>query len=198
MSVNEFRGFKKIPRWSRDIVVTEKIDGTNGVIYVNMDTDDGGTVKAGSRSRWLYPGKQDNFGFAYWVCKNMIELSELGNGYHYGEWYGQGINRGYGLKEKRFALFNTYRWKDGAEHADPVSGKVIKRPTCCSVVPILYEGPMSDLAVEEALNNLRLNGSKAVAGFQDPEGIVVYHTASTSYFKKTLVDDEKPKGKSEE
>ena len=30
----EFQEFKKIPRLSRDIIITEKLDGTNGVIYI--------------------------------------------------------------------------------------------------------------------------------------------------------------------
>jgi len=32
----EFHGFKKIPRLNRDIIITEKIDGTKGKINVKM------------------------------------------------------------------------------------------------------------------------------------------------------------------
>lgn len=42
----EFVEFPKIARLSREIIVTEKIDGTNGVIYVGDD----GEVLVGSRS----------------------------------------------------------------------------------------------------------------------------------------------------
>ena len=45
------------------MIVTEKIDGTNGVVLVQED----GTVVAGSRSRWIVP-LADNFGFAAWVA----------------------------------------------------------------------------------------------------------------------------------
>lgn len=34
-----FQGFKKIPRLSRDIIITEKIDGTNGLIYIDENNN---------------------------------------------------------------------------------------------------------------------------------------------------------------
>ena len=40
----EFKEWAPIARLYREIVITEKIDGTNGVVYVN---DDGSTVLAG-------------------------------------------------------------------------------------------------------------------------------------------------------
>src|SRR3990167_9351566 len=118
----EFRPFSKIARLSREIVITEKIDGTNGVIAIGDD----GEFAVGSRSRWITPDA-DNFGFAKWAYTHEAELRELGAGFHYGEWWGQGIQRGYGLKEKRFSLFNVKRWKD-------------TRPAGCHVVTILYIG----------------------------------------------------------
>jgi len=45
----EFVPFPKIPRLHKECVVTEKIDGTNGIIYI---TDDG-DMFIGSRNRWL-------------------------------------------------------------------------------------------------------------------------------------------------
>jgi len=175
----EFEGFRKIPRLFRDVVITEKIDGTNGQVCI---TDDG-LIYAGSRTRWL-DEENDNHGFARWVFANQIELIEkLGPGHHFGEWWGQGINRGYGLKEKRFSLFNVSKWGD-----DNV------RPVCCSVVPVLYSGPFSTSAVCEILQMLRFQGSRAVPGYVKPEGIVVYHTAGNCYFKVTIENDEKCKG----
>jgi len=61
----EFRGFSKISRLSREIIITEKIDGTNGVIYI----DESNNIFAGSRNRWLWGSIQDeihndNYGFA--------------------------------------------------------------------------------------------------------------------------------------
>ena len=103
----EFRKFNKIARLSREIVVTEKIDGTNGLIAIGED----GEFQVGSRNQWITPEK-DNAGFARWAYDHKGELMTLGVGFHYGEWWGQGIQRGYGLKEKRFSLFNTSRWSD--------------------------------------------------------------------------------------
>lgn len=177
--MSEFKAFDKIPRLRRDVVVTEKIDGTNALVWIS---DDGTEIKAGSRSRWITP-EQDNMGFAKWVATNRDELLKLGPGYHYGEWWGAGIQRRYGLTEKRFSLFNTARWGDD-----------MVRPACCSVVPVLAVGKMSDAILEQALGTLREHGSIAAPGFMQPEGVVVYHTASGQLFKVLLENDELPKG----
>jgi hypothetical protein len=182
-----FNEFPKISRYSRDVIITEKIDGTNAQIYVPGPVDDGyGEVFAGSRTRWIEPGN-DNFGFAAWVQKNKDDLLQLGPGFHFGEWWGSGIQRGYGLKEKRFSLFNVHRWgPDGKDEA--------MRPACCQVVPVLWRGNFSDLCIEEIVENLRITGSMASPGFRPPEGVVVYHTAGNVLFKKTLEKDDQPKG----
>ena len=101
----EFKSFNKIARFSREMIVTEKIDGTNGIIAI----DENGEFAVGSRSRFITP-ETDNAGFAKWAYTNKDELLKLGVGFHYGEWWGQGIQRGYNLKEKRFSLFNVQRW----------------------------------------------------------------------------------------
>ena len=174
----EFRAFNKIPRFRhRPVIITEKIDGTNGIVHV---TDDG-RIFADSRNRWLTLEK-DNYGFARWVDDHSDELVEgLGEGTHYGEWYGQGIQRRYGLDHKRFAPFNVGRW-----NAD-------NKPACCEVVPTLIVDTRVEFAIESALEKLTLGGSVAVPGFMDPEGIVVYHSASGQLFKVTLKNDEVPK-----
>lgn len=178
MNEPEFKAFEKIPRLRRNVVVTEKIDGTNAIVHVSEE----GIVRAGSRSRWITP-EDDNYGFAKWVHEHADELRLLGPGYHYGEWWGQGIQRRYGLDHKRFSLFNAGRWGDDAV-----------RPACCHVVPVLAEG-VQEVAVESALHRLRTEGSVAAPGFMRPEGIVVYHTASRSLFKVTLERDAEPKGR---
>jgi hypothetical protein len=111
----DFKEFPKMPRLSREIIVTEKIDGTNAqVAVVELDgysapgavwEGDGLAIYAGSRTRWITP-KADNFGFAAWVRDNAEELATLGPGNHFGEWWGAGIQRRYGLTDKRFSLFN--------------------------------------------------------------------------------------------
>lgn len=106
----DFQPFPKIPRLRRRVVVTEKIDGTNACVWVD---DTATIVRAGSRNKWIDP-KADNYGFAGWVEKNAAELLRLGPGFHYGEWWGAGIQRRYDLSEKRFSLFNVGRWNDAA------------------------------------------------------------------------------------
>ena len=176
--MEEFKSFPAIPRLSREIIVTEKIDGTNGQIFITEHGD----VFAGSRTRYITPAN-DNFGFASFVEGNKEELRKLGPGRHFGEWWGKGIQRGYGLKEKRFSLFNLKKWSDESV-----------RPACCGIVPVLYRGPFDTTVIEYVLENLRLNGSVAAPGFMQPEGIVIYHTAGNLLFKKTIEKDEKGKG----
>ena len=173
----EFIPFQKIPRLSRNIIITEKIDGPNAQICILED----GRVFAGSRTRWITPEK-DNYGFAKWVKEHESELLGLGIGRHYGEWWGNGIRRGYGLTEKRFSLFNTGRWIDDV------------RPNCCGVVPVLYQGLFSQDVIDLTIGELSLWGSKAAPGFMKPEGIVIYHAAANMLFKKTIEQDSVPKG----
>jgi hypothetical protein len=178
--MSEFVPFPKIKRLFRECVVTEKIDGTNAQVFI----DETGVVTAGSRSRWITP-QQDNFGFAKWVQANEDELRKLGPGNHFGEWWGSGIQRGYGLEkgEKRFSLFNVAKWADEAA-----------RPACCSVVPVIWTGKFSTEAIAEALDTLRLQGSFAAPGFMKPEGIITWHEAARTMFKTTLDKDDEHKG----
>jgi hypothetical protein len=179
MTTPEFVPFPKIPRLRRMMVVTEKIDGTNAQVHIAED----GEIFAGSRTRWLTPGKStDNYGFAAWVEEHRAELAQLGPGTHFGEWWGRGINRGYGLTERRFSLFNTARWGDASV-----------RPECCGVVPVLAVGE-TDAVIEEALSALRLHGSFAAPGFTRPEGVVVFHTAGSHLYKVLLENDACAKG----
>lgn len=198
----EFRAFPKLARLNRDIVVSEKIDGTNaavGVIPVAQADpselheaifdgivahigDD--VVWAQSRKRVITP-EQDNFGFARWVHENAELLALLGPGYHYGEWWGSGIQRGYGLTggEKRFSLFNP----------ETVMPPELRALEGLGTVPVLYEGRFNQGAIGAALDTLRRHGSQAEPGFPKPEGVVIYHTAARTSFKVTLEGDGEPK-----
>lgn len=186
--IPEFHEFKKIPRLSREIIITEKIDGTNGVIYIN---DEGTEIYAGSKSRWL-DDHNDNFGFWHWVMDNKEELMKLGKGYHYGEYWGKGIQRNYGLDERRFSLFNCSRWVK--DRTQTLLEKQEYCPECCYVVPMLYSGLFDTNVINGVLGALQLmSGSHAVPGFMKPEGVVIYHIPSRYYFKKTIENDEKGK-----
>jgi hypothetical protein len=198
----EFKEFKKIPRLSREIVITEKIDGTNGLIYI----DEVNNIFAGSRNRWL-DEHTDNHNFWHWVMGNKEELLKLGKGYHYGEWWGKEIQRGYNLQEKRFSLFDTGKWikreknikldfpTDAIINIPVLKEKQEYCPECCYVVPILYEGMFDTEMIQAILDGLRIGGSRAVApqSFMKPEGIIIYHKAGNYYFKKTIENDEKGK-----
>lgn len=204
-----FEPFPKLTRFSQDWTVTEKIDGSNAQIYifdgslvdeVHRDTfydlcdhaifrNDEYYVCAGSRSRFLAATKQgDHMGFARWVTEHAEKLIKtLGLGRHYGEWWGQGIQRGYDLKEKRFSLFNVGRWKE--EDVTHVPG--------LHVVPnIGFKGQYLDepgKTFNDALDYLKKWGSLAAPGYMNPEGIVMFHGRSGAMFKKTFDYDEQGK-----
>jgi len=194
--MKEFNAFPKMARASRESVITEKIDGTNAQIYIDEDNE----MLVGSRKRWIIPG-DDNFGFATWAQENKDELMQLGPGRHFGEWWGQGIQRKYGLDEKRFSLFNTLRWHLQGEEpqripcGDPRVEKYQEElPGCCSLVPVLYRGEFSTVEIDKAVEGLRENGSTAAPGFSNPEGVICFHIAGNFGLKKTLEKDESPKG----
>jgi len=169
-----FQSFGKIPRLAKvNMVVTEKIDGTNACVVITED----GEVSAQSRTRVIVPG-DDNFGFAAWVQENATELRALGPGYHFGEWYGRGIQRSYHMQDRRFALFNVQRWGE-------------QRPECCEVVPLLYHGPLSTEELDYHLDVLAISGSRIDPG-TPAEGVMIYLTAIGTYIKHPF--DPRPKG----
>lgn len=183
-----FKEFPKIPRLNRDMVITEKIDGTNAAIHVIGNGGDFIVIPQ-SRNR-IISREKDNFGFAQWVFDNRIALAEtLGEGIHFGEWWGHGIQRGYGLPkgDRRFSLFNTSRWNE--DNTSAVEG--------LSVVPVLYEGgTFNTEIVNQAVDQLRLTGSKAAPGFMRPEGVIAFHVAGNLMFKVTCEKDEEHKWES--
>lgn len=205
MSNIEFEAWPKTPRLFRDMIITEKIDGTNAAVIIRRLEDgeepseqavaevkgDAETfdtyyeVAAQSRTRLITPGKStDNFGFAAWVQENSEELvSLLGPGRHFGEWWGKGIQRGYGQTERHFSLFNVGRYGHLAEMTDLIR-----------TVPVLYQGPFSTDTVLAAREVMIAQGSVAAPGFDKPEGLVVYHAAARQVFKVTLENDGQPKG----
>jgi hypothetical protein len=174
--MSEFAAFDKIERLTQQITITEKIHGTNAQVFIAD-----GIVRAGSRTRWITP-EDDNYAFAAWVASNAHALRELlGEGQHFGEWYGSGINAGYGLKERRFALFNTFRWVPLADTL---------RPLGIDVVPILYQGPFSGEVISTAFERLRTLGSVLVPGYDKPEGIVVRFDRSGVLMKRTFESED--------
>lgn len=213
----EFIGFPKMPRLSREVILTEKLDGTNAQIFIassegrpvpcaihewTNEGDEFSTVMlAGSRTRWITP-EDDNYGFAAWVRDHREELLTLPPGRHFGEWWGQGIQRKYGLREKRWSLFNVQRFHLHGTPArvepteDPrITRSSIELPQCVGLVPVLGRGIFNTTMVDSVLFDLKEHGSVAAPGFMEPEGIIIYHVAGNLGFKKTLSKDEELKGK---
>lgn len=157
-----FKSYETIERFKGlHVTVTEKIHGSNAQILVS---DDGLRLKAGSRNRWL-SADHDNYGFAKWVDDNREPLlAFLGPGRHFGEWYGAGIGPGYGLQEKRLALFNAHRWSQVDKTLFPPG---------VDVVPVLYVGAYTIETIEGIKAKLKADGSVMVPGYKKPEGVVI-------------------------
>ena len=170
MTEIEFQAWPKTPRLNKPVVFTEKIDGTNGAIHVTEDLE----VGAQSRNKLITP-QEDNYGFAGWVQEHAEDLaSMLGPGIHYGEWWGHGIQRGYGLPkgDRRFSLFNINRY-----------GGISRGDFGLGVVPFLGHSEGGFGRADRVLRNLLATGSEAAPGYMNPEGIIAYHTASGQVYK---------------
>ena len=198
----EFLAHPKTARWFRDIIITEKIDGTNagviiqaqgsntypseGALALVWNDEDQQCYSIGAQSRKrLLSLDSDNFGFARWVADNAVGLVlALGDGRHMGEWWGSGIQRGYGLTngEKRFSLFNTSKWKPSHDVDVPERFKDVPG---LGVVPVLYQGPNDQVEIAAAAGYLQRAGSLAAPGFDRPEGVCIFHVASNKIFKYT-------------
>jgi hypothetical protein len=158
----EFKSFEKILHIGKLYMsITQKLHGSNAQIYIYKDENDETKIQAGSRSRWIYE-EDDNYGFARYISENREEfIGMLGEGRHFGEWCGPGINSGEGLKEKTLVLFNWRRW---------IGKDLPKRVT---TVPVLYKGAISLDAISEAMEKLKTQGSMLCPGFMKPEGVVI-------------------------
>lgn len=224
----DFVAWPKTPRLHKDIVVTEKVDGTNAAIIIesipnprpDLDIEPRTRISlygdekyepaqlagpdhqlilvgAQSRKRLITP-EVDNAGFAKWVFENAAELVEiLGVGRHYGEWWGSGIQRGYGQAKgvKRFSLFDVSRYSGplaGSRHENPVNGLVARG--LLDTVPVLYRGEFSEAHIEDAMQLLDDQGSQIqyAPGFKPAEGVVIFHEAAQQLFKWPF--DSAPKG----
>lgn len=210
-NLTEFEAWPKTPRLSKPIVVTEKIDGTNAAVVVRplgvgqppaqshevvvpFEYDDESVgdvaVYGQSRKRIVFPG-QDNAGFAAWVHANAQELAQaFGPGRHFGEWWGNGIQRGYGVEGKFFSPFNVSRWDRRAIN-DTGLYQVGVRPT-----PVLgHWGTFESAFIDQCVDLLILRGSQldGVVDGTPAEGVIVYHSASGQLYKRLIEGDNVPK-----
>lgn len=198
----QFEAWPKTPRLFRDIVVTEKVDGTNSAVIIEEITEDTEPselrlaaverdgkhyeVAAQSRNRLIFPGKTtDSYGFAAFVQHNAEALFDLlGPGRHFGEWWGRGVGKRYKgalVNIRGFALFNTARHKGLHEWLPGFNGEQI----LLEPVVTLYEGPFSEQKINDVLVSLEKHGSY-MSPFDTAEGIVVFHTQSRQVYKVTL------------
>lgn len=200
-----FTAWPKTPRY-KDVpfcIITEKIDGTNGCVIVK----DNEVVGAQSRNRMLIAKKDgdkewqrygDNMGFGEWVINNSSYLANLGNGYHYGEWAGPGIQKNpHKFEEKRFFLFDVLRYENHPYVTEPCPPEeawscIFKwdwfyHGTNCSVVDELYRGPIYNDVVYDIMSQLK---NKASDYGYEPEGIIIHYPQFNHREKLTFRNQE--------
>lgn len=140
--------------------ITEKMDGTNGCVIV----ENGEVIGFQSRKK-LITSDSDNMGFAGWGEKHKEELATLGDGYHYGEWCGPGIQKNrHQLSSKEFYLFN------------------VTLETSCTIVkkvPVLYQEVYTDGIIEKVMLQLLKERD------YNPEGVMSYFLQTGTYLKAT-------------
>jgi hypothetical protein len=210
----EFQAWPKTPRLRKagSTTITEKIDGTNACVVIDPEPllarwetgtpmGEATVVNIGETSHLLYAQSRnriitpdsDNAGFARWAHTHAAELADLlGVGRHFGEWWGQGIQRRYGMTRKVFSLFNANRWERVDETWQSRAFTIHM-----DIVPVLYRGVFSDMAINESLSRLQAEGSIAARMWgqqgQKAEGIVLRHADLGGNLKVMLENDDVPK-----
>jgi hypothetical protein len=147
----------------------------------------------------------DNYGFARWVYENAGALLDtLGYGYHYGEWYGEGIQKNpLGIEGKRFALFHATKYTQA-------NGFDLERVDGLETVPLLHHGQCDVWTIPNIMQDLETYGSKVkgaktetvksiIPGFDDTmfqfdraadaEGIIIWNNETKTRTKMLLKDD---------
>lgn len=188
------------PRFHKYLTITEKINGTNACIRI-LD----GKLTTQSRKRLITPD-DDNFGFARWAYDNAGALTDvLGYGVHFGEWFGEGIQKNpLGIEGKRFAHFSPWKFNDAEKERIENSGLV-------EFVPILFEGQADEWTIPHTIEMLRVYGSRVegaksteVEVFPGPdgtytkanaaEGVIVWQKETQQKYKILLENDSIHKG----
>lgn len=170
--------YPKTGRISGPWLVTEKVDGTSACIAIEPGPFGSPAISFGSRNRWL-TREADNHGFYAWaVAHSGWFMGHLGVGVHYGEWFGRGIQRGYGMTERRLALFDVERYQTRLAHAVTNPGVI--------TVPALLEARDGD----EGLGWLGHMAPTSTLGPVPMEGVVLRHRVTGAVFKH-LFDGQK-------
>lgn len=194
-TMGHFKSWGSTTRENKNKTITEKIDGTNACLVI---TD--GEVKAQSRKRMITPD-DDNYGFARWAYDNAGALLDtLGYGYHYGEWYGEGIQKNpLGIEGKRFALFHATKYT-------AANGFDLEQVDGLETVPLLHHGQCNLWTIPNIMQDLDLYGSKVkgarvekVPSFMDmnitfdraasAEGIIIWNNETKTRTKMLLEND---------
>ena len=180
MSTVNYNSFPSIERLENIYcIISEKIDGTNGLIEINETN-----VRFGSRNRYVF-FNDDNAGFANFFRDYEARFKDAAKDIItdesyplriYGEWFGCGIQRNYGLKDKFFMPFHLFYSKKLIEYQIPN----IVTPN------IMYAGKFSIEVVDACMQQLKLDGSGVVKNYKQPEGIVIFFPKYNFRLKETF------------
>ena len=167
--------------------ITEKVDGTNGLIEIGIQTDLLLTVNFGSQNRYI-SSHDDNMGFVNFFEQhtgdifNIYDMIKEEKGditlplHIYGEWFGKGIQRGYGLADKHFMPFSEF-----------LATKLIDAGVPNIKMPVtLHSGKFSIATLDGCMNKLKDEGSQVIPGYNRPEGVVIYFPTYNFRLKETF------------
>ncbi len=160
--------FPKIPRIENvTFEVTEKLDGTNGVVQVTDSLE----VLVGSRNRWL-DKHNDNHGFFNWVMEREDIFKGFGQGIYRGEFIGKGIQRTYGLLDKHFYLFDL-----------SLEEKTSWAPDGSNIHIVPYLGWISLFEIEDIINYTGEHLTSEINRIYKSEGVMLYSRELDRYIK---------------
>lgn len=152
--IQNLRGFDKILVPGEEVVITEKIHGTNCRIGIVKTEDDAWEFMAGSRKlRRVFPGKKNMATDAYWMPHSLPGVAALLESVDLDKeiafiLYGEAYVSDRGKNQFRvFDVFSRYRYWSFADANELCVKHGIEQ------VPLLYKGPYDLNIVKELANS---------------------------------------------
>lgn len=218
-----FKPFQKIPRLNRDIVISEKIDGTNGTViiddhrseqlcseppkgvaYVPYEEEMNIEQHAEFSKEELKIGRAIGTYIVRAASKNRICVPGMDDNFGFAAWVMENAgDLAHALGAGQFSgewyghgIGRGYGLQKG-DRRFAFFNPTLDVPECAEIAPVLYQGarllPSGECAVNFYIRKLSYSGSEAVRGWKQPEGVVIYHTAAGNYFKVTIEADNQHK-----
>lgn len=173
--IENIRNFPRVFQVGEEVVVTEKIHGTNSRIGICME-DDIPTIMAGSRttrkkigldSLYEYPLKNES---VKTILEEMQRERQANSVILYGEIYGKVQDLRYGLNND--LAYRAFDLSIDGEYINYLEFKMLCDRYNISMVPILYQGPF-DIDILKGISNGKTTIMENPGKKDIREGIVI-------------------------